>query len=44
MTFGRPGAIPEDYIKLDLPVPLPLTTEGSTAVEETSVAFFNATM
>ncbi|KAH8738453.1 fungal-specific transcription factor domain-containing protein [Ilyonectria robusta] len=44
MTFGRPGAIPEDYVKLDLPIPL-LPCDGViTTHNDTSIAFFNATI
>lgn len=47
MTFGRPAAIPESYVKLDMPTetevdPLsPRSVEGSNP---TNIAFFNATM
>jgi hypothetical protein len=44
MTFGRPGAIPEDYVKIDLPLPLPKADGVVDGVEDASVAFFNATM
>lgn len=44
MTFGRPGAIPEDYVKIDLPLPLPKADGTVDAAEDASVAFFNATM
>ena len=42
MTFGRPAAIPESYIKLELPAHY----EGSSpsAVKHASMLFFNATM
>ena len=50
MTFGRPAAIPDDYIKIS--VPQSLGPEGSgdnhelanDLKREVSVAFFNATM
>ncbi|KAH7169928.1 c6 zinc finger domain-containing protein [Dactylonectria macrodidyma] len=44
MTFGRPGAIPEDYVKLDLPMPLPPCDGVAIIHSNTSVAFFNATI
>lgn len=44
MTFGRPSAIPEDYVKIPLPVPLPPVDGRPNIAEELSVAFFNATM
>lgn len=44
MTFGRPSAIPEDYVKLDLPRPLPRADGSSLSLAEVGVAFFNATM
>ena len=48
MTFGRPAAIPENYVKLDLPVDyddiLPSSTAGFDPVKRNSVLFFNATM
>jgi hypothetical protein len=47
MTFGRPAAIPDSYIKLELPVELdtpilPLTPADPR--KHPSVQFFNATM
>ena len=44
MTFGRPSAIPEDYIKTDLPKSMALLAGTSNPVEEASIDFFNATM
>lgn len=48
MTFGRPVAIPENYVKLDLPVDyddiLPSSIPGGDLVKRNSVLFFNATM
>lgn len=47
MTFGRPAAIPDDYVKLDLPVKHDFEASSSFVDEETStisVAFFNSTM
>jgi hypothetical protein len=47
MTFGRPAAIPESYVKLEMPTetevdPLsPRSVEGSNP---TNIAFFAATM
>jgi hypothetical protein len=50
MTFGRPAAIPDDYIRM--PLPQSLRPEGNCGdhelvndlQREVSVAFFNATM
>ncbi|KAH7028898.1 fungal-specific transcription factor domain-containing protein [Microdochium trichocladiopsis] len=39
MTFGRPSAIPEDYVRLDLPVPIPGDRERGM-----SALFFSATV
>jgi len=44
MTFGRPSAIPEDYVKIDLPTPIPSCDGQLSVTEGTSVVFFNATM
>lgn len=47
MTFGRPVAIPEDYVKLPLPCNIDeVSTTGITSDPRNavSVAFFNATM
>jgi hypothetical protein len=44
MTFGRPCAIPEDYVKIDLPVPLPSGDGELDTAGDGSVAFFNAAM
>lgn len=47
MTFGRPAAIPDSYVKLELPKkrelesPTGLVDDGTTIL---SVAFFNSTM
>lgn len=44
MTFGRPGMIPEEHIKLELPKQLS-HLEGSTiAAQDASIKFFNSTM
>lgn len=44
MTFGRPGMIPDEHIKLELPKPVP-SPEGSTeAAQDDSIMFFNSTM
>jgi hypothetical protein len=40
MTFGRPAAIPDNYVKLELPKVL----EGDDALTTNSVHFFNCTM
>ncbi|KAH7141726.1 c6 zinc finger domain-containing protein [Dactylonectria macrodidyma] len=39
MTYGRPSAIPEDYIKIDLPTPIPDDFGGGIGV-----AFYAATI
>ncbi|PTD04758.1 hypothetical protein FCULG_00000093, partial [Fusarium culmorum] len=39
MTFGRPCAIPEEYIRLDLPKPL-----ASDETQQLSTAFYNSTI
>lgn len=39
MTFGRPSAIPEDYVRLDLPMPIVGDREGGL-----SASFFSATV
>ncbi|QPC78149.1 hypothetical protein HYE68_008901 [Fusarium pseudograminearum] len=39
MTFGRPCAIPEEYIRLDLPKPL-----TSDETQQLSTAFYNASI
>jgi hypothetical protein len=44
MTFGRPSAIPEDYIKIDLPLPLPSADGELNATADARIGFFNATM
>jgi hypothetical protein len=47
MTFGRPAAIPDSYVKLDLPVKRDFEKPSNFVDDETSVlsvAFFNATM
>ena len=47
MTFGRPAAIPDDYINMDLPVDydelIPSTRPTDPKIQG-SVGFFNATM
>ncbi|KAF4990011.1 hypothetical protein FDECE_14526 [Fusarium decemcellulare] len=44
MTFGRPCAIPEEYIRLDLPTPLPSSSSIPEEMQELSTDFFNASM
>ncbi|RGP72628.1 hypothetical protein FLONG3_6636 [Fusarium longipes] len=44
MTFGRPCAIPEDYIRLDLPKPLATPTTTTDEVHQMSTAFYNASI
>jgi hypothetical protein len=47
MTFGRPAAIPDSYVKLELPVKRDFEKSSDFVEDETSVlsvAFFNATM
>lgn len=44
MTFGRPGAIPEEYIQLDLPTIIPLDDGTEATYSIASVGFFNSTM
>ncbi len=47
MTFGRPAAIPDDYVKLALPVDYDNVLESMLPADprkHTSVCFFNATM
>lgn len=44
MTFGRPGAIPQDYIRLDLPKTIPPPDASDSAHGAASIAFFNSTM
>ena len=49
MTFGRPLAIPEEYVKIGLPALIdePPTVEDTNSIQNTkatSVPFFNATM
>ncbi|KAM5358999.1 hypothetical protein ACJZ2D_014824 [Fusarium nematophilum] len=39
MTYGRPSAIPEDYIKIDLPTPIAVDSGGGVGV-----AFYTATI
>lgn len=47
MTFGRPPAIPDNYVQLDLPI-VPSISEGQPVVDDEtirqSVYFFNHTM
>ena len=40
MIYGRPAAIPEDYVKLELPKSL----NGDNDLATNSVRFFNSTM
>ena len=48
MTFGRPAAIPDGYMMLDLPVDYDTILSPRTApvdsIKHDSVLFFNATM
>jgi hypothetical protein len=47
MTFGRPPAIPDNYVQLDLPT-IDGITEGQPFVDDEtnrlSIQFFNQTM
>ncbi|RTE73557.1 hypothetical protein BHE90_012026 [Fusarium euwallaceae] len=44
MTFGRPCAIPEEYIRLDLPKPLPPCASVPEETQSLSTGFFNASI
>lgn len=47
MTFGRPAAIPDSYVKLELPSKRQFENSSAFVDDETSylsVSFFNATM
>ncbi|KAF5712451.1 C6 transcription factor [Fusarium globosum] len=44
LTFGRPSAIPEEYIRLDLPKILPVPIPASDEVHKMSTAFYNASI
>jgi hypothetical protein len=47
MTFGRPAAIPDSYVKLELPKKREFENSTGLVDGETaalSVAFFNSTM
>ncbi|KAK8224476.1 fungal-specific transcription factor domain-containing protein [Phyllosticta capitalensis] len=47
MTFGRPASVPDDYVRLDLPVlerMVDPTLTENTMVKDMSVSFFNATI
>ncbi|WZH39126.1 Zn2-C6 fungal-type domain-containing protein [Fusarium acuminatum] len=44
MTFGRPCSIPEEYIRLDLPKPLPPCASISDEMQQLSTAFYNASI
>lgn len=44
MTFGRPGMIPEEHIKLELPKPVSCLEGPNDSGEDTSIIFFNSTM
>jgi hypothetical protein len=49
MAFGRPPAIPESYVQLELPVPYvtvdpPCSLTVGEKAEQLSVGFFNSTM
>jgi hypothetical protein len=47
MTFGRPAAIPDSYVKLEMPVEIEVDTLSPPPVEgsnPTNISFFAATM
>lgn len=47
MTFGRPGTIPDDYVKLPMPAILEEDLSSTMRSESTltdSLLFFNSTM
>lgn len=44
MTFGRPGLIPEEHVKLELPKPVPHLQGSNDPTEDASILFFNSTM
>jgi hypothetical protein len=47
MTFGRPAAIPDSYIKLELPVEIDTVVDPkmpANSQKHASVQFFNGTM
>lgn len=47
MTFGRPAAIPDNYVKLDLPSKRDFDESSALVNDETtflSLTFFNSTM
>lgn len=44
MTFGRPGMIPEEHIKLELPKPVSCLEGSTDAPQDASIMFFNSTM
>ncbi|KAF4631594.1 hypothetical protein G7Y89_g6531 [Cudoniella acicularis] len=44
MTFGRPAAIPDDYVRIQLPIHLGPGDGTDGVLQEVSVAFFNATI
>lgn len=47
MTFGRPAAIPDNYIKLELPIDIDAAVAPAmpaSLCQSASVQFFNATM
>lgn len=47
MTFGRPAAIPDSYVKLELPMKREFEDSTGPADEDPaalSVVFFNSTM
>ncbi|EFX02229.1 c6 zinc finger domain containing protein [Grosmannia clavigera kw1407] len=44
MTFGRPAAIPDEYVRLDLPVSLAWRGGAADELSRTSTAFYNATI
>jgi hypothetical protein len=47
MTFGRPATIPDDYVKLELPINYQDLLVPAPAIDNRkadSVLFFNATM
>lgn len=44
MTFGRPSTVPDVYMRLDLPQPLPPSDNTPASMQEISTQFFNASM
>lgn len=44
MTFGRPGLIPEEHVKLELPKPFSHLQGSTDPAQDASILFFNSTM